>query len=104
MNYLEIIFPDCGTLYQGDVFWDGKDNNGNYVQDGVYVYKIFTQNCGSKTWLLYCNADNYTYLTNGACVKYCWGHIPGAPWWKFGKYCCQKWNSSDCAYKITVVK
>jgi hypothetical protein len=97
-----LSFADCGNLFQGDVFWDGTDNSGNYVQDGVYVFKIRIKTCGGP-WLEKCGAQGAS-LTNGQCIKQCWGHIPGKPWWKFGWYCCTSYNGGGCAYAVTVIR
>lgn len=90
-------FSDCGTLYQGDVYWDGKDNNGNFVQPGTYTYKIYTKICGASNFRPYCNANHK--LNTSACLKWCY-----KPFWPFGKYCCDEYTPGDCAYVINVIK
>lgn len=97
-----LIFSNCEQLYQGDIYWDGTDNNGNFVHEGVYTYKIAIETC-SGGWEPYCNPNMYSYLTPGTCVDYCFGHIPDRPWYTFGWYCCQTYDGPDCAYKVTVL-
>lgn len=101
-NFRTITFDDCGKLYQGDITWDGTDNNGNYVQDGTYVYKLEVKICG-KDWVSYCDLNMNIKFTN-PCFKYCWGHIPGRPWWVFGKYCCSRWQGDPCVNSISVIR
>jgi len=101
-NFRTITFNDCGKLNQGDITWDGTDNNGNYVQDGTYVYKLEVKICG-KDWVSYCDLNMNIKFTN-PCFKYCWGHIPGRPWWVFGKYCCSRWQGDPCVNSISVIR
>lgn len=104
--FKEIKFKDCGQLSQGDVYWDGSDQYGNYVQDGVYIYKLYIKPCGGN-WRPYCKTNLGTNISilNGDCLKYCWGHIPGRPWYYFGWYCCERAVvNGDCAYRVTVLK
>ncbi len=99
----EIWFNDCGSLYQGDIRWDGTDENGNDFQEGTYVFQIYVQKCGDPEPRLLCDPEiaSYFYSPTGACIEYCWGHIPGRPWWVFGKYCCSR-STAECAFRVTL--
>lgn len=101
-NFRTITFNDCGSLYQGDITWDGTDDNGKYVQDGTYVYKLEIKICG-RNWTPYCELSSNIINTN-PCLKECWGHIPGRPWWVFGKYCCQRWEGEPCVNSVSIIR
>jgi hypothetical protein len=104
-----VEFEDCGALKQGDVFWDGRNNSGNLVNGGYYVFKLDYKICSQSWWQPYCGANDYTYLQPGDCIAdLAWGHIPGASWWVFGWYCpsgSYSWNTGpgDCAYRVLVL-
>ena len=55
-----------GFLTQGEIKWDGKDNNGKLVQIGVYVYQLKLWNCVAP------QGKSPSVLTNGHCGKYAW--------------------------------
>src|SRR5690606_14882531 len=53
-NFKTVTKADAGRLphenpMQGDIFWDGTDNNG-VVQDGVYNYSLEMQYCGQSNF------------------------------------------------------
>ena len=85
-------FDDCGNLYQGDVYWDGKDKYGHYVPTGTYVYRVYVKRCNDKDFKPYCNDSHM--LTQHCAKRFLW--------W------CIKWENSydvagPCAYWINVI-
>lgn len=45
---------DCNPsgFNNGDIFWDGKVDNGNYVPTGVYVSQLYLKNCSHEDFRL----------------------------------------------------
>ncbi len=88
-----------GCLYQGEVNWDGKDESGNVVQDGVYVYKLMFKNCNNN-WTNACNITTSTggsVSATGLCKTEEWHWLP------YGHYeCVETWTES-CIYSVTVL-
>lgn len=39
------VEPD-GGIENGDIQWDGRDDNGHLVQQGLYVFRLWLRNCG----------------------------------------------------------
>jgi hypothetical protein len=102
-----IRFDDCGALRQDDVSWDGTDEYGSFVQQGIYIYKLYVKVCGNEEKII-CNntgdlqsvpvGDQLGYSCNG------WVKIPKFPWWKWGpKPCNDIPNFGACAFRITVL-
>lgn len=88
----EKTFEDCGKLYQGDVYWDGRDKFGNYVPTGSYVYRIYVKRCNDKDFKPYCNDS---HMLRQHCKR------------KF-LFWCLKWEDSydvggPCAFWINVI-
>jgi hypothetical protein len=92
---IEKIYDDCGSLYQGDINWDGKDKFGNYVPIGAYVYQIFTRKCNDEDFVPYCDRSHMPYQV---CAK------------RFLFWCLEyvSWDTIDknsgCGFAVNVIK
>lgn len=59
----EITKEELGYLHIGrnitEYSWDGKDDFGDKLGNGVYLYKVITRKNGEKVELLNSGADQY---------------------------------------------
>lgn len=89
----EIIKENC-PLLQGEIVWDGRNNSGNIVPLGVYVYTLELKNdCIGVGWTPVCDFIGKTQTCVDFCIK--WFPLPPK------HVCCQ---GAKCAFKVTVVQ
>jgi len=82
------------TILQGEISWDGRDNNGNIVPIDVYHYTLQLKNdCNNSGWVNMC--DFVGQQSFELCTKKCWN------WWPPGYKCCEY---APCPYSVSVIQ
>lgn len=92
---------------QGEIQWDGTDENGHLVADGTYQYYLNIKTCSNINPQKVC-----TIKTNKLCKTKCWRwewnlFIPYKDW-----YCCEEYeqgaegnlgNDNQCIYHVQIL-
>lgn len=99
VNFRTITKADVGLgpddcLKNGDIYWDGKNNNGNLVQQDVYIYCLSLKLCDGSMIPWKINSDNGI-----GCISYCYKIDKHWPF--IHKYCCV---SCGYAYKVSLIQ
>ncbi|MDT8412790.1 MAG: hypothetical protein RQ875_10030 [Vicingaceae bacterium] len=92
--FREIKVENRCPLLQAEIAWDGRDNNGNLVPLGEYVYTLELKNyCNGTGWTNICNFFGMQHVCNKYCIR--WFPLPPK------NVCC---DNSTCPFKVLVMQ